>query len=116
DQGTYYLRYKNAAGKTQHQKLGTTKDISLAGARRRAKTQRAEIQLGADPRGEERARRAAMTLDAFFTGHYLPYVQPRKRSWQRDVELFRRGRAALGGKRLTEITRQQAQALHTAVL
>jgi integrase len=116
-EGTYYYRYKNAAGKSQHQKLGRTKEISLAEARRRAKTQKAEVQLGADPRGEERARRAAMTLETFFTEHYLTYVTPRKRSWQRDEELYRlRIRAALGPKRLTELTRQQAQALHTAVL
>ena len=44
-------------------------------------------------------------------------MTPRKRSWKRDEELYRlRIRDALGGKRLTEITRQQVQTLHSAVL
>src|SRR5262245_32765497 len=88
----------------------------MHGTARRATRCRHEVEAIADPRGEERARRAAMTLDAFFTEHYLPYVKPRKRSWQRDEELFRlRIRNALGTKRLTEVTRQP-QVLHTAVL
>ncbi|MBL8439863.1 MAG: DUF4102 domain-containing protein, partial [Betaproteobacteria bacterium] len=49
-QGTYYLRYKDASGKTCHQKVGRTMDLTLADARRQAKALRAEIALGADPR------------------------------------------------------------------
>ena len=116
-QGTYYVRYKNNQSKTQHQKIGRTTDTTLAEARKRARTLKAEIQLGADPRGEERARKAVITFAEFFDGHYLPYVKPRKRSWKRDEELWRlHVRDRLGSKRLTEITRQQVQLLHTAVL
>jgi site-specific recombinase XerD len=114
-QGTYYLRYKTA-GKTSHQKLGRTTELTLAEARRKAKALKAEIQLGADPRGEERAKRAVMTLSTLFDEHYLPYVRPRKRSWKRDVELFRRIRDAFGDRRLTEITRQQIQTFHASLL
>jgi integrase len=115
-QGTYYLRYKDATKKTCHQKLGRTCDISLADARKRARQLKAEIHLGADPRGDAKARKAVLTFDEFFDQHYLPYVKPRKRSWKRDEELYRlRIRGRLGGKRLNEITRQQVQAFHTAV-
>lgn len=61
-QGTYYLRYKNALNKTAHQKLGRTTEISLAEARKRAKLQKAAIVQGADPRAEERARKAVITV------------------------------------------------------
>ena len=116
-QGTFYVRYKNNQSKTQHQKIGRTTDTTLAEARKRARTLKAEIQLGADPRGEERARKAVITFAEFFDGHYLPYVKPRKRSWKRDEELYRlHVRDKLGSRRLTEITRQQVQLLHTAVL
>lgn len=46
-QGTYYLRYKDSTGKTCHQKIARTTDISLQDARKRAKTLKAEIALGA---------------------------------------------------------------------
>ena len=52
-QGTYYLRYKNESNTTAHQKIGRTSEITLGEARKKAKTQKAEIALGSDPRGEE---------------------------------------------------------------
>jgi len=115
-QGTYYLRYKNAEKKSAHQRLGRTTEISLAEARKRAKLQKAEIALGADPRGAEKARKAVMTFSEFFRDHYLPFVMSRKRSWKRDEELFRlRIQIVFGHRRLNEITRQQIQAFHASV-
>ena len=115
--GTYYLRYKDADRKTHHLTLGHTTTMSLADARRRAKEEKAKIQLGADPRGEEKARRACITVDEFFEGHYLPYVKPRKRSWQRDEELYRlRVKPLFGTKRLNEITLPQINALLEAIV
>ena len=114
-QGTYYLRYKNALNKTAHQKLGRTTEISLGEARRKTKLQKAEIALGADPRAEERARKAVITYSEFFDEKYLPHAKAHKRSWDRDVQLFRRIRDVFGGKRLNEITRHQIQDFHSSV-
>lgn len=115
--GTYFLRYKDANNKTCHQKLGRSTEISLPDARKQARKLRAEIALGADPRGEEKARKAVLTFDEFFKDHYFPYVTPRKRSWDRDEQLFRlRIQPAFGRKRLNEVTRQQIQTFHTGLL
>lgn len=115
-QGTYYQRYKGIDRKTHHLLIGHTNEIALADARKLAKNRRAEIQLGADPRGEEKARRACITVEEFFEAHYLPYVKPRKRSYDRDEELYRiRIKPAFGSKRLNELTRQQIQTFHAAV-
>lgn len=116
-QGTYYLRYKDVSGKSCHQKIGKTSDISLAEARRKVKELKAEIELGADPRAEEKARKAVITFDEFFNEHYLPYVKPRKRSWERDEELYRlRIRAVFGAKRLNQLSRLQIQNFHSSLL
>lgn len=115
--GTYYLRYKDATGKTCHQKLGRTADITLADARKSAKTLKAEIALGADPRGEAKRQKEVPTLDEFFTQTYLPHAMPRKRSWKRDEQLYRlRISEQFGHLRLNQLTRQQVQAFHTALL
>lgn len=115
-QGTFLLRYKDRNGKTCHHKIGRTVDLSLADARKQARSLRAEIALGADPRGDEKARLAALTMAEFFADHYLPYVKPRKRSWKRDEELYRlRINAEFGKKRLNEITRQQVMSFHTSL-
>ena len=116
-QGTYYLRYKNSSSKTCHQRLGTTTDVSLADARKQAKQLKAEIALGADPKGAEKAKGAVLTYATFFTDHYLPHVTPRKRSWKRDEELFRlRIETVFGDKKLDAIERKQIQSFHTALL
>ncbi|MBX9917939.1 MAG: tyrosine-type recombinase/integrase [Nitrosomonas sp.] len=116
-QGTYYLRYKDSTGKTCHQKIARTADIGLVEARKQARTLKAEIALGSDPRAEEKARQAVLTFAEFFEQHYLPYVTLRKRSWGRDEELYRlRIKAVFGHKRLNQITRQQIQSFHTALM
>lgn len=116
-QGTYYLRYKDAAGKTCHQKLGRTVEITLAEARKQAKNLKASITMGADPRGKEKARRAVPTFDEFFRDSYLPYVKPRKRSWKKDDGLYRMYIAdRFGETRLNEVRRQDVQEFHAGLL
>ena len=115
-QGTYYLRYRNANNKTCHQKIGRTTDISLDDARQRAKTLRAEITLGADPRGEEKARRAIPDFSTFFIQEYLPFAKTRKRTWAKDEEYFRlRIKDELGSVKLDRLRRKQIQDFHTSL-
>lgn len=116
-QGTYYLRYKDAASKTCHQKLGRTSEFSLAEARRKAKQLKASITMGADPRGEEKAKKAVPTLTAFFDDSYLPHVTPRKRSWKKDDSLFKNYlKEKFGTRRLNEFRRQEVQEFHAGLL
>jgi len=113
--GSYRLRYKDADGKTCHQAIGTTTDMTLADARKQAKVLKGEIASGVNPKGE--AKKAMLTYGDFFTNHYLPYVTPRKRSWKRDEELYRlRIQKVFGDLKLDAITRQQIQTFHTALL
>src|SRR5450759_2824065 len=72
-----------------HHRSCRTTDTNLATARARAKQLRAEIALGADPRGEEKVRKEVPTLTDFFQNQFLPYIKPRLRSWKRSEQLFR---------------------------
>jgi len=114
--GTYYLRYKDANGKTCHQKIGLTSVIGVTDARKEAKRLKAGITLGADPRAEAKARKAVITYAVLFEEHVLPHLKQRLRSWSRSEELYRlRIKAAFGNKRLNQITRHQVQAFHSAL-
>ncbi len=78
-----------------------------------AKTLKAKIALGANPRGKEKV---IPSCAEFFEKHYLPYVQPRKRSWAKDAEMYRlRIDTVFGRQRLDQITRYQIQAFHAAL-
>jgi site-specific recombinase XerD len=111
--GTFYLRYKDVTGKTCHQKIGRTSDIGLVDARKQATALKAEIVKGADPRAEDKARKAVITLTEFYDEHYKPFVSPRKRSWRSDEQLFlMRIKPRFGELRLNQITRQQIIVFH----
>lgn len=102
--GTYYLRYKDRAGKTCHQKIARTDELSLADARRRAKELKAEIQLGADPRAQAKVQRAVPTFSELFDDHYLPFARQHKRSWLKDESMFNcRIRKRFGDFRINDI-------------
>ena len=90
--------------------------MSLDEARQRAKTEKARIQLGADPRAEDAARKAVPTLTEFMEGQYFPHVATRKRTADKDEEYFRlRLKAAFGHRRLNQITRREVQLFHSGL-
>ena len=114
--GTFYLRYKDAAGKTCHSKIGRTSDVSLADARKEAKRLKLEISQGASPAAQAKAHREVPVLSAFFTDDYLPHAKRHKRSWRRDEELFRlRIAPAFGSWKLNQLTRKQVQGFHSSL-
>jgi len=113
----YYLRYKNADGKTCHQKIGRTDEINLSDARAGVTQLRNDIAAGNDPRAKALAKKAVLTFAEFFTEHYLPHVKSRKRSWNKDESMFRiRLNTVFGKKRLNQISRREVVSFHTRLL
>ena len=111
---TWYLRYKDASGKTCHERIGAVRDISLANARKTAKELKAKIALGSNPQEEARAAKAVLTLKEFLEEKYTPYAQARKRSFKYDESMIKlRIVPTLGHFRLNELSRHQIQTFHT---
>jgi integrase len=113
-QGTYYLRYRSATNnnKTSHKKIGRTTDIDLNEARRRAKTLRAEIVLGKDPRAEEKARKAVPTFSDMFQ-EYMKHAKVHNRGWKKKSQMYDlRLKEAFGNKRLDQIKRHDISSWH----
>jgi integrase len=114
-QGTYYLRYKDANGKTCHEKIGRT-DIDLEEARQRAKRLKAEITLGNDPRAEQNAKKATPTLEDFFRDQYLPHCKVHNRGHRKKEQMFDlRVKNAFGTMRLDQIKRHDITAWHVGL-
>ena len=115
-QGSYYLRYKDADNKTCHQKIGRTTEIELDETRKRAKNLKAEITLGADPRADEKARKAVLTLDEFFRDHYMPHAKVHKRGWKKDSQMYDlRLKKVFGNNRMDRITRREVSLFHVSL-
>ena len=86
---TWYVRYKDQSARTRYVRLGRFPDVSLSQARQLAKDTQAQIRLGADPRAEEKARKAVPTLSEFMEDMYFPHVRTRKRTAAKDEEYYR---------------------------
>jgi integrase len=110
-QGTYYLRYKDDTGKTCHQRIGRTTEVTLAEARRRARTLKAEITLR-NPKDDGKPKQSELTLERLFEEHYVPHKRLHKRSIEDDIRIFRlKLQPTLGHKLLHQITRLEIQNL-----
>ena len=117
DDHTYYLRFRDYSGVTRLSKIGRTKVISLAEARKEATARKARIALGEDLYGNAKAKKAVPRYADYFLTTYIPYVTLRKRSWKRDKQHFEvRIREGIGQLKLDQITRQRIQTLHSAAL
>ena len=111
--GTFFLRYKDDNGKTCHQKLGRSCDITLKQAREEAKRLRAEIQLGANPRAEAKAKKSIMSWSQYMETIYLPHVRAHLRSYKNLESLNEKYlEPEIGHLALNRISLQKAQTLH----
>lgn len=112
---TYYLRFKRS-GKTAYDRLGTIRDLTLPQARKLALQKKVEYAPLAKAVPVVKPVMGEMTLDTFWTEHYLPFAKVHKRSWSRDESLYRlRIKPKFGDKKLVEITRYQAQQFQNAL-
>lgn len=115
NEGTIYLRYKDISGITRHQKIARTTEITLAEARRQAKTLKAEIAFGRNPKEEGKPKQSELTYEQFFEHHYVPHKSPHKRSIEDDIRIFRlKIQPTLGHKPLHQISRFEVQVLLTS--
>lgn len=117
-QGTFYLRYKDANGKTCHAKIGRTTEIELDDARRQAKTLKAEIFLklsaGIDPRNDTPAKIEVPTLNQYYESDYLPFIKQRNRSWKSTDGVYNRYvKPIFGGSRVKDISRKMVVDFHS---
>ena len=110
--GTFFLRYKNSAGKTSYIKIARTNEMSLADARKKAKLLKLEISNGADPSNEKRVQKAVPTLDVFYEDHYKPYAAVHKRSASSDHQIFTCRLERFKHLRLNQITKTMIISLH----
>lgn len=109
-QGSFYLRYKNHQGKTQHHRIGRTTDLALSEARKEAKRLKREF---AEDQIEKSPVIESLPFEIFMQEKYLPYAVIHKRSHRFDESMCRlRIIPKFGHLKLDEITRQGIQNFH----
>ncbi|MCC6977011.1 MAG: site-specific integrase [Candidatus Melainabacteria bacterium] len=104
---TFYVR-KKLNGKTVWHKLGKFPEMLPAAARAAAKPVIIDIEQGRNPMQARRAARAEMTLQDLFDEYIERHAKHNTKTWQDMVANFRRYASPLAGKRLSEVTRDDA--------
>lgn len=110
--GTYYLRYKDNNGKSCHERLGRTNEITLAEARQKVALFKAEIEKGNSIDNQKPNNKGDILLNDFWVNHYITFAKSTKRSWKRDEQLYRiRIMPRFGHLKLSEINVRLIQTL-----
>jgi integrase len=111
-------RLKGPQGTNIYRRLGLVSQVSLSAARKLSREAKAEHFVAMKAQAAVVPAVAAdMTLERFFYDVYLPEAKIHKRSWDKDVSLFRlRIAAKFGRLTLLQITRRDVQAFHHALL
>src|SRR6516225_8434342 len=111
----WLLNYTTAGGRERRMTIGNFPTWSATEARKRAGELRRLVDAGRDPLEEKRQQRAAPDMNKLLDD-YLDHAQATKRSWRSDrgiIEQFLR--PAWGNRKIRDVTRADAKALHRAI-
>ena len=115
---TYKVRVKNERGTNAYPTLGTTKDLTLAQARKMAiETKVTYAQQVREKAVQAGQPKSEMTLEKFMTDHYLPFAKMHKRTSSKDEGLFRNHVGPrFGHLALDKIPRLDVQVFHNELV
>lgn len=112
---TFYL-YMRINSQPKRVRLGAFPDWSIEKARKEAQKAKGLIADGKDPHAEKQRKRTEGNLATFFNDQYLTlHAKKHNRSWQKDKSSFDQHLKPLHNKPLSEITRNDIQAIHSAI-
>jgi len=103
---TFHLRYQDDHGRLKQLKIGTTRDITVAQARKKAKQLRAQVVLGGDPAAKRKEKKAVPTYNELADQH-LAYAETYQKAPENTASVMRvHLRPRWGKLHLDEITTQ----------
>lgn len=86
---TYYLRYRNEAGKRRALKLGASGSLKPPTARELARKALAEVAHGNDPSAKRQKKKSGTdTLEGYISSVYSPWVITHQKSGELTVEMI----------------------------
>ena len=109
---SYYL-YKWTDGKPVRTKLGTTTELSVDDARKKAQKLLGQVADGRNPHAEKQAKLHGQTLAALWDEYLERHAKPQKKSWQDDVRMYEKYMTDLAGMKLSAITREVVLKWHS---
>lgn len=113
---TYYLRYRDIYGKQKQYRIGDTKSLTFAQAKKSAQQIKTRITLGEDPVAKKISIRHTPQLNAFVNDHFLPYIKQYKRGWKTNVSTLKNHILPnFGGLFLDQITQSALVQFHCAM-
>jgi len=110
-----FVVYRWVQGRPERIRLGRYPDLTIEQARGLANGVNADIAQGKNPNDRRRWDLAELTLEGCFQEYLERHAKRYKRSWQRDVEQFRRYLHPWRKRKLSHIRKRDIQLLHASV-
>ena len=113
----FVLRYRNAAGRDTQMTIGSTRDWSVAKARKHADALRHQVDTGADPLKARKTTREALTVADLadrFEAEHLPDLRPATTRDYRAM-LRRHIRPALGNDKVADVQPKAIRDMHRKI-
>lgn len=107
--------YRWFKGKPVRINLGLFPSMSVERARLKARECQTLIDDGINPADKKRKAKTEMTFSELFEIYIDRHAQPRKRSWQDDLNNFRLYLKPLGKKKLSEIKKSHVASIHSKI-
>jgi integrase len=114
---SWVLSYRTKDGRSRRMTIGSLDDWTLGAARKHAQKMRRDIDLGADPVGEDQAERRAETVNELcdrFIAEHLPRVgAATARNYRSEIEKY--VRPTLGAMKIKSVTFIDVDRLHRSI-
>ncbi len=110
-----FVVYRKVSGRPERITLGRYPDLTIEQARGKAAEVNAAIAKGENPADKRRLARSEMTLGELFSEYLERYAKVHKKTWQKDVSMFRLYLSSWANRKLSTIRKTDVGALHTRV-
>src|SRR5271166_4309219 len=116
---TFILEYRpNGGGRgvsKRRLKLGRFGPLTVDGAREKARSAHARVELGVDPAAEKAEQRSAVTVGGLIDAFTAEHVETKCKGGTAEAHkaALKKLRSAFGGLKAESLTRSQLAALHT---
>ena len=110
-----FMLYRKIKGKPERITIGRFPEVTIEQARKQVDAFNAKIADGINPNEEKRGMRSEMNLLDLFNQYIERYAKVHKKSWQEDIDQFRRYLKDWEKRKLSSISKSRIQKLHAEI-
>ncbi len=110
-----FVLYRKIQGRPERITIGRFPEVTIEQARKQVDILNAKIASGINPNEEKRGLRSELNIKGLFEKYLERYAKVHKKSWQGDVNQFKRYLKNWENRKLSAIRKSHVQKLHAEI-